>query len=384
MKTLPILATSLLALLVVLGPTAAFAATTLTVSPSQGTYSGSATITLSGTVTPTPTVPSSVVITVKSPSGATVRVSSNPVSTTSGAYSDTWVGGGLMTVSGTYTVNATWGASGSTATAVTSFAYIANGGGGGGGGGVGAYLIVQAVANTPTWPGQKQSLAVLVQWNNGSLACNTPCFTTVHFYTPSGTLITIYNPSNSSTNPITVHRGFFIWSWTVPSSYPDGLYAIHAWASLTTGGVTYQGQGLTSFTINSELASASQQSAILTAVQSIKGSVDTISTAISSTTASDIQSIKTSMSGVSSSLSTLTTTVNGFSSTMNTIQSNLATLLSDISALQTTIGSLNGLSAQITSLQNAISSNQTYVLVVAALAAITLVLELAILVRKLS
>jgi hypothetical protein len=247
------------------------------------------------------------------------------------------------------------------------------------------------VANSPTWPGQKQSLAVLVQWNNGSLACNNPCFTTVHFYTPSGTLVTIYNPSNSSTNPITVHRGFFIWSWTVPSSYPDGLYAIHAWASLTSGGVTYQGQGLTSYTINSKLANADQLNTILTAVQSIKSSVDTITSQgvqVSGTTITDIQTnvngLKTSMSGVSSSLATLTTTVNGFSSTMNTIQSNLATLLSDISSLQTTIGSLNGLSAQITSLQNAISSNQTYVLVVAALAAITLVLELAILVRKLS
>jgi hypothetical protein len=35
-------------------------------------------------------------------------------------------------------------------------------------------------------------------------------------------------------------------------------------------------------------------------------------------------------------------------------------------------------------MNNAINNNQTYVLVVAALAAITLVLELAILVRKLS
>jgi hypothetical protein len=45
---------------------------------------------------------------------------------------------------------------------------------------------------------------------------------------------------------------------------------------------------------------------------------------------------------------------------------------------------VNAASSNAQSAANAVSSTQTYVLVVAALAAITLVLELAILVRKLS
>jgi hypothetical protein len=411
MKTLPTLAAALLAALVVLGPTAVYAATTVTVAAGAPSYAGAATITITGSVTPVPTAPTNVILTITNPSGGIADVSSNIVSLTTGTYSYSVAAGGNpnWNIPGTYTVTATV----SSVSASTTFQYTPSGGIGTGGSSA-PYLVVEAVANTPVWPGQTETLAVLVQWNNGSLACDSACFTTVHFYTPTGTLVTIFNPANSSTNPIIVHRGFFIWSWKVPANYQDGLYAIHAWASLTAGGVKYQGQGLTSFTINSAIASTPQITALKAeldgfsaALSGATGSLGSLTTQVGTvaTSVTDVQNslsgitttlntiqgglagigdIKTSLTSVKSSVDSLTSSVNSLSSTMGQIQGNLNNLLSSLGTLQTTISNLSGLSAQITSLQNAISSNQTYVLVVAALAAITLVLELAILVRKLS
>jgi hypothetical protein len=62
-----------------------------------------------------------------------------------------------------------------------------------------------------------------------------------------------------------------------------------------------------------------------------------------------------------------------------------------VTSLQTSVNALSGLSGSVASLQTSVtnmnstvSNDQTYILVVAALAVITLVLELAILIRKLS
>jgi hypothetical protein len=76
------------------------------------------------------------------------------------------------------------------------------------------------------------------------------------------------------------------------------------------------------------------------------------------------------MAGVQSSLTSISNGVSGITNTLSGLSTNLTTL--------------NGVGSQLNSLNGAVNNNQTYVLVVAALAAITLVLELAILVRKLS
>src|SRR5271169_5973957 len=131
MKTNRTIATVILAAFLVLGPLAASGASAMTITTNSQTYSGQADITISGTVTPTPTVASNVVVTTKGPMGA-VDIGSTPVSTTTGAFSYSIVSGGNAAwVSGQYTVNGTWGASGNTATATTTFAYAASGGGGG-------------------------------------------------------------------------------------------------------------------------------------------------------------------------------------------------------------------------------------------------------------
>ncbi len=65
MKTLRTIAAVLIAAVLVLGPMAAFAASTITVSTSASSYAGTQTVQVSGTVTPAPSGSSNVIITTK-------------------------------------------------------------------------------------------------------------------------------------------------------------------------------------------------------------------------------------------------------------------------------------------------------------------------------
>jgi hypothetical protein len=126
MKTIRTIATVILAAFMVLGPVAAYAAgATMTISTSSPTYSGSQAITITGTITPAPSIASNVVITTIGPMGA-VDITSQPVNIGTGTFSYTFTAGGSAGwTSGTYTVNGTWGASGNTATKTTTFIYSA-------------------------------------------------------------------------------------------------------------------------------------------------------------------------------------------------------------------------------------------------------------------
>jgi hypothetical protein len=263
MKTLRTIATVLLAAFLVLGPLAAFAAgETVTVATNAQTYTGQATIEVSGTVTPPPTsAGTSVVITTTGPMGA-VDINPAPVAATTGTYSYVLVAGSSDWVPGTYTVNATYGGPGGTGSGTTTFAYQG---------------VVIGTTTTVT----------------------TTTTTTVIVTTATVSVVTVTN--------------------NVPNPDTAALSSIQS--SLT----------------------------------SITGTLSTISSAV------------TALQG---SVSTLQTAVTGISSQLTTVSNG--------------IQSVSGISQQLTNLNNAVNNNQTYVLVVAALAAITLVLELAILVRKLS
>lgn len=98
--------------------------------------------------------------------------------------------------------------------------------------------------------------------------------------------------------------------------------------------------------------------------------------------------LQTAVGTLTSNLATLSTNVGSISTAVGQIQSSLTSITNTLASINTAVGtaSTNAGNAA-TSAQNAanaVSSTQTYVLVVAVLAAITLVLELAILVRKLS
>ena len=145
MKTIRTIATVILAAFLVLGPAVVYGAgATMTISTNAppGGFSGQASITISGTITPVPTIASNVVITTKGPMGA-VDINSVPVSMADGSFTYTFVAGGSAAwVSGQYTVNGTWGAQGNTATQTTTFAYTS--------GGVGVTTVTVTTTSTTT------------------------------------------------------------------------------------------------------------------------------------------------------------------------------------------------------------------------------------------
>lgn len=91
-------------------------------------------------------------------------------------------------------------------------------------------------------------------------------------------------------------------------------------------------------------------------------------------------SIMTSLNSLAGQVNSLSSSVGTLSTNVGNIQSAVNSLTSQVSTISSNVQSL---SSQLPS-AGTISNTQTYVLVVAVLAAITLVLELAILVRKLS
>ena len=81
----------------------------VTVQTDQSSYYGAQSLTVFGTVTPTPTSGGIyIVISVKGPTGSVVLFNEGPVSQTNGTFSVHFVTGGPNWVAGTYTVNATY------------------------------------------------------------------------------------------------------------------------------------------------------------------------------------------------------------------------------------------------------------------------------------
>ncbi len=134
MKTFRTIATVLLAAFLVLGPVAAFAAgETVTVSTNAPSYSGNATISVTGTVTPPPAAAGTdVVVTTRGTVAGAVDTGTAAVAPTTGAYTYVFVAGSSQWVAGTYTVNATYGGPGGTGSATTTFTYLGTGSGNGG------------------------------------------------------------------------------------------------------------------------------------------------------------------------------------------------------------------------------------------------------------
>ncbi len=381
MKTLRTIAAVVVAFVLVFGPTVAFAATTITASPNATTYTGVATVQITGAVTPAPSSSSSsVVVTTKGPAGI-VDVGPAQVATGTGAYTYTYVtGGSTGWVSGTYTVNATWGFGGVVASTTTSYTYTAATGGGG-------YaqmtVNIQAAALT-TSTGSNVYVSVLTSSPTGTLD-DVATWSPFHVHYPDGTLHNICTGPSTPAGCIgtftRVHTGFYYVNFTLPTTALAGLYAVHA-GTTDANGVT--GEGMGTFVVQSATSSSSPDAA---ALAQISTSLTGLTTSVSGIQGS-LTTLTGSINAINSGISTLTTDVTGLQTSMtgslNTISTGVTGITNTLSGLSTNLTTVNGIGNQLTSLNNAVNNNQTYVLVVAALAAITLVLELAILVRKLS
>ncbi|MDG6952607.1 MAG: hypothetical protein JRM74_03765 [Nitrososphaerota archaeon] len=189
-------------------------------------------------------------------------------------------------------------------------------------------------------------------------------------YTISGTIspaptqadqvgITVKNPSGQTVDlaSVSVSSGSFTYSTAVggTSAWVTGTYTISALDS-------YGATGTTSFTYTAPTTATFNETRALLQINAT------------------LNQVLANQQTIMHDLSTI-------SSTLGTISTNVGTILSGINSLTSTVGNIQ---TTVTSIQtslpsgSAISATQTYVLVVAVLAAITLVLELAILVRKIS
>lgn len=375
-----------------LSPLAASAATgTITfTSPAAGsTLTSGQSYTISGTITPTPTLPDNVNIQVTLQSTGQVVDVANVAVQSGGAFSYSTVAGSNF-ATGTYTITAT---DSSGATGTTTFTF--KGASTTPTGTLPPVIDIFVAANSLVYPGQTVQAEVMLVWNtNGTLvtATNTTVVTTL--VPPSGSSTTLTASSTST-------RGQYMYTYAVPAGSPDGAYLLQVVAIHTTSAGRFVGWGLGQFTVNSQVASTSGLAALTSGLAAnitslratlttISNNVNSINTALASIT-STLGTVSSNVQGLGTSLTTLSSTVNTISSSIGSISSSITTLTNDVTQLQTTVGTLSGLAGDMSGLQSSVSSlstsvsnEQTYILVVAALAVITLVLELAILIRKMS
>jgi len=172
--------------------------------------------------------------------------------------------------------------------------------------------------------------------------------------------------------PVAANTGTYSYVFVAGSpQWSAGTYTVNA----TYGGPGGTGSAITTFTYSTSNGGG-YQIITITSTTTVTTTVGVQTQTITTTTtvpSSDAQSL----SAIQASLATIT-------SSLNTISSGITAIQSSITSSTSGFGALAGLPAQVTTLTSDVNNNQTYVLVVAALAAITLVLELAILVRKLS
>jgi len=395
MKSLSAITAALIATLLVLSPALATAAGTISVSTDKSAYSGSALITISGTVSPAPASGSNAVgITVTNPVAQTILVQQAFASTTTGAYSYQFQANGQPSQWPTGTYDVSVALTGYT-TGSTTFTYTSSSGGVSSG----LSLSASAVAATPLYAGQTAQVEAWVYWSTGKPA--TSATFTAWLVSPSGSA----SPITAAATGVTGAAGAYWWNIPLASSASDGLYAVILNASATNAGTTYWAYTQTSFTVNSQIASVGSVTAAET---SLNTALTGISTSLSGITSSEngltssLSSLTTTVNGISSGLTSLTTTVNGIqtgltslTSTVNGMNTAIGQIQTGISSLQTAVGNVqtaanaaqqSAAAAQSSakSASDAIGNVSTYVLVVVVIAAITLVLELAILVRKLS
>ena len=233
----------------------------------------------------------------------------------------------------------------------------------------------------------------------GSVTFTSPAsgasYTGSQSYTISGTIspaptqadqvgLTVKNPTGQTVDlaSVTVSSGSFSYSTAVggTAAWVTGTYTITALDSYgATGTATFTYTSTSgSYNVTKALINIQgNQSIILAQLATLQKDLKGNFTAQATSESSEA----TALTAIQNSLGTLSSAVSQLQSSLTSIGTQVSTINSNVQSLgsQITTAANNAQSAA-----NAVSSTQTYVLVVAVLAAITLVLELAILVRKIS
>ena len=415
---------------------------------------GSTAYTITGTITPTPTLPDNVNIQVTEQGASGVFDATNVAVGTGGTFTySTYAGGNSAWTTGTYVITAT---DSNGAAGTQTFHYTATSGGSGGSSSY--YLTVVAPSEVITGA----TTTNVFVWTSG------PATVTGWFLAPGATTTTSLGSATRVPSANVGGLDVYAFSVTLPATAATGVYLVGAsgtnatslfaasnigsftvnpvatqsalatlttnLATLTTNVATLQ-TGLTSLT-GSVTTIASGVTALQTSLTSLGTSVTALQTSITSigtgvtslqtsmtalsssvagvgknlttwgntlntglsgistslaSVANNAQSAATAATSASTAVASLQNSVNTLSTSISSITGSLTTLQGDVTSLQTSVNALSGLSGSVASLQTSVSNlnstvsnDQTYILVVAALAVITLVLELAILIRKLS
>ncbi|MBI3859899.1 MAG: hypothetical protein HY296_06670 [Thaumarchaeota archaeon] len=147
-------------------------------------------------------------------------------------------------------------------------------------------------------------------------------------------------------------------------------------------------------TLNSITATLSSIGDSLSSIQSSLSTIDSEVTALQtsvntlSSTVGDIQttvnSINSWATSAQTTLSSIQSDLSSVKSDVSSIKSSVTSIGSDVSSIKNSVSGVSGIGSTANSILSAVQAEQTYVLVVAVLAAITLVLVLAVLIRRLS
>ncbi len=326
------IAVGMLIAFLALAPSLAFGQNTISVTTDKTAYAGTAVIHITGTVSPAPGAGTAALITVNNQrTGLLVDRAAATVAASTGAFSHDTTAGGPSWTTDTYVVTASWGATPSSTpiTATATFSYTAAAAPGAPGA---LQLLMNVGAETPLLPGQAGKIIAQVYWNNGTLADVT--FIVPHFHPPTGPHGLLGDPTNLPGHT----KGMYFWSF--PAQTDPGAYAVHLTATAAAGGSNFTVQGLTVITVSDKLAAASDLAALKTSLGTLSTDLATAKSSLSS----DIAAARSSADAAKASADAAK------------------------SAVDTATASLSNIS--------------TFVLVVAALAAITLVLQIAILIRK--
>jgi len=318
-----------LLLALMLSPLAAAAASTVTfTSPAaNASFSGTQSLTISGTITPAPALPDTATIAIANPQGQVVDFQAEAVQA-GGVITPyvTNVGGNPSYISGTYTISISdssgpLGSETFTYTATTTAP-------------AGTTLTVIANSASTVFAGQTAQIFALAYWNNGSAAAAATWSATV--YTPAGAVATMVWTKSTPAS------GSALWTATIPAGSADGVYA--AVISATEGGIKSWTQ--TSFQVNSQIASASALTTLTTNLATLQTSVTGLVTSVTAIQTgltalqTSVTGIQTGVTGIQSSVTALQTSVTGIQTGVTGIQSSVTALQSSVSGLQTGITGL--------------------------------------------
>jgi len=334
---LQLLAAPILVALILSPMFAAAAAGTIAFSsPVAGSsFSNTGAYTITGTISPTPTLPDNVAITVTL-QGQVSPVDEQTVAVGAGgtfSYATTY-GGAADWTTGTYTITAF---DSNAATGTTTFKYTA---------GItttptSGYLTIEAP--TLLQAGQSSNIDI---WTSG------PGTITAWYLAPGASSTTSLTATQVTPNP----GGLDVYTTTVTlgSAATNGVYLVGA--SVVNSSSSLSASNIASFTVNNGLASATAVSTLQTSVTALQASVTALQTSLTGVTGS-ITALGKNVSSASAAVASLTTAVNSLQGTVGTISTSVSGLSTSVSGLTTQVNSLSSTVSGISTSLGTISSS---------------------------